>query len=412
MPPTHARRRACRPPGWHTASARVRARGWALALGIALAGAATARAEAPPLPSGGDATQVSISGISSGAAMAEQYAVAHSKAVRGVAVIAGPGWACAQGRISLAVNACLCARDPLPSHVEQARTMAQKGEIDRLHDHKPQGLTHAFVFHSQGDATVLAPSGQASVAFLTDFMGQAPVVDWGNAADDSDHAGHGFIAPDGGDACRTDGHEQSFVRHCGGEDNARDLFKALYPEVPTTPADRVADIPDADLQPFNQQVYIDAVKAKNGYIAPDDLAFYVWPTRSERRQNLDMAAVGYVYVPPSCRTADAHCRVHVALHGCKQDARVFAQQAGYDNWAEHYRVIMVYPALQPSGSPVSEACSAGEVSTWLDSAWAKPNPNGCWDWWGYLDGGDNTRYLTKAAPQMQVLTRIIEAVTR
>lgn len=370
------------------------------------------RWRAAPCPQVATPNQVSISGISSGAAMAVQFAVAHSKTVRGVAEIAGPGWGCAQGRISQAVNDCLCTRDPLPSRVDQARSLAKQGLIDPLHDDKPQGLSRAFVFHSMGDATVLAPSGQASVSFLTDFIGAAPIVDWGNGQDDSDHAGHGFIAPTGGDACRADGHEQTYVRHCGGEDNARDLFKALYPDVPTTPADRVADIPDADLQPFDQQPYIDAVKGKGAYIAPDDLAFYFWPTRSERRQNLDMAATGYVYVPPSCRMADAHCRVHIALHGCKQDARVFAQQAGYDNWAEHYRVIVVYPALQPSGSPVSEACSAGEVSTWLDSAWAKPNPNGCWDWWGYLDGGDNTRYLTKAAPQMQVLERIIEALTR
>jgi hypothetical protein len=47
-----------------------------------------------------------------------------------------------------------------------------------------------------------------------------------------------------------------------------------------------------------------------------------------------------------------------------------------------------------------------------DAAWIEPNPNGCWDWWGYLDtSSDKGRYLTKQAPQIRVLEGIVAEVT-
>src|SRR3954471_1309520 len=45
---------------------------------------------------GGDPHQVSISGLSSGGAMALQYAVAHSSSIIGVGSVAGPAWDCAE----------------------------------------------------------------------------------------------------------------------------------------------------------------------------------------------------------------------------------------------------------------------------------------------------------------------------
>lgn len=373
---------------------------------------ADASAAGPALPAIGDAAQVSISGISSGAAMAVQYAVAHSGTVSGVGVIAGPGWGCAQGRVSQAINACMCTRNPPPATLRQARQLAASGAIDKLTGEHPSRLSRAFAFHSPDDATVHARSGEAGIAFLKDFIGQPPAVDRGNAQDGSNHAGHGIIAPDGSDSCTASTADSSYVRRCGDEDNARDLLRALLPNVPFDADRRATDIPDGDLQPFDQAPFIDAVLATRPYIAPDALAWYVWPYRSERRNRLDMASTGYFYVPPSCRAAGAHCGVHVALHGCKQDVKSFARTTGYVHWAELFHQIMVFPAVQPSGSPVSESCSAGEVPAAADSAWIQPNPNGCWDWWGYLDGADRTRYLGQTAPQIQVIEGIVRALTQ
>lgn len=367
---------------------------------------------APALPAIGDPKHVSISGISSGAAMAVQYAVAHSGTVSGVGAIAGPGWGCAQGRVSQALNTCLCTRETPPSTLNQARQLAASGAIDGLASGHPTALSRAFVFHSPDDATVHARSGEAGIAFLKDFIGQAPTVDRGNASDGSNHAGHGILAPDGTDSCAATPKDSSYVRHCGDEDNARDIFRALFPQVPFDASRRTADIPVGDLQAFDQNPFIDEVLATRPTIAPDTLWWYAWPYRSDRRNRLDMAPTGHLYVPPSCRAAHSRCGVHVALHGCKQDVKAFALTTGYMHWAELYRQIVVFPAVQQGGNPVSESCSAGAVPGLADSAWIQPNPNGCWDWWGYLDGADRTRYLTRAAPQMQVIDHILRALTR
>lgn len=397
----------------HRTQAALAALALTVALGLGALGMAPSPAQAAThLPAIGDPHQVSVSGISSGAAMAVQYAVAHSGSVTGVGAIAGPGWGCAQGRISQAVNTCMCVRDAPPATLRQARQFAAAGTIDHLMSGKPQRLSQAFVFHSPDDATVKAAAGEAGITFLKDFIGQPPTVDRGNASDGSDRAGHGILSPDGSDSCEAGVHDSTYVRHCGSKDNARDLLRALYPNVPFDDSQRVDDIPDSELQPVDQTPFIDEVTAASPYIAPDALWLYFWPYRSDRRDRLDMAATGYLYVPPVCRAAGTRCGVHIALHGCKQDVKDFARTTGYKHWAQLYHLIIVYPAVQQSDQPVSESCAAGAVSSVADSAWVQPNPNGCWDWWGYLDGNDRTRYLTQSAPQMQVIERIVRALTR
>jgi hypothetical protein len=367
---------------------------------------------------GGNARDVSLSGVSAGAAMAVQYAVAHSGSIAGVGSIAGPGWGCAEGRVSQAINDCMCGRQPVTSKIDAARALATGSDdaIDRLFSEKPQALKRSYVFHSAGDSTVVAQSAKAGIDFLTAFIGMAPVVDQGNAHDRSSSAGHGIISPDGADSCLTDGHEATYVRRCGAEDNAGKLFLALYGGQGSTynASQRVSAIPEVDVWQFDQQRLIDDVIKGGSAIASDRLWLNLWPPyKTLRRSNLDMAKVGYLYVPPFCRQANSKCRVHIALHGCKQNARNFAITAGYNNWAEHYKVIVVYPAVEP-GIPLSEeVCQMAPVQPVLNTSWAEPNANGCWDWWGYLDTGwpNGQRYLTKKAPQMQVLERIIGAVT-
>lgn len=383
-----------------------------LAMALTLLCGVSAAQPLATLPAIADAGRVSVSGISSGAAMAVQYAVAHSATVSGVATIAGPGWGCAQGKVSQALNSCMCTRSAPPATVPMARQLASTGAIDALTANKPRRLSRAFVFHSREDATVKSPSGDAGIAFLKDFIGQAPTVDRGDGPNGSERAGHGFVSPDGTDTCRASPQDRSYVRRCGDEDNAADLLRTLYPDVAVDANERPGPVPDAALQAFDQTPFIAAVLRDSPYIAPDALWWYVYPYRSERRMQLDMAASGYLYVPPACRQAGTRCGVHIALHGCKQDVRQFARTAGYNRWADRYRLIVVYPAVQPGQATVSEGCAAGAVPTAADAAWAQPNPNGCWDWWGYLDGLDRTRYLTRSAPQMQVIERIVQALTR
>jgi hypothetical protein len=59
-----------------------------------------------PLPAlGAELSELTVSGISSGAYMAVQFQVAHSKLVRGAGVIAGGPYNCAEGSIRRALTA-------------------------------------------------------------------------------------------------------------------------------------------------------------------------------------------------------------------------------------------------------------------------------------------------------------------
>ena len=210
--------------------------------------------------------------------------------------------------------------------------------------------------------------------------------------------------------------KDSYIRHCDNEDNAGKLFHALLTPGAPYPARPEAPLP-GKVERFNQQEFIDAVKkhVKKYDVAGDLLSFGIFSLKSQRRENFDMAEEGYIYIPPSCKTATAKCGVHVALHGCRQDVRKFAETAGYNNWAEPYKVIVLYPALKDVASPDwGEVCSlpSTPVAISLFPPLPKANPNTCWDWWGYLDlGFPYHRYLTREGPQIKVIELIVKAAT-
>ncbi|WP_286134207.1 hypothetical protein [Methylobacterium sp. Leaf123] len=219
---------------------------------------------------GGDPSRVSLSGLSSGAVMAVQYAVAHSGSVEAVGAVAGPQWGCAEASLSRAVNACLCGRSALTPTVETARRLAAAGAIDPLVSGKPRALNRSWVFQSPADETVTPESGRAGAAFLTAFIGAATRLDEGNATDGSDRAGHGIITPDGSEACAADDRDAEFVRRCGAEDNVGRMFQALFdPDAPYDPSRRAPPIPESELWAFDQQPLIDRVTARHPSLAND-----------------------------------------------------------------------------------------------------------------------------------------------
>lgn len=391
-------------------SARYAGTAWAIAVLFQLN--AVHADDGKGLQRGANPAEVSISGVSAGAAMALQYAVAHSASVMGVGAIAGPPWGCAEGRVSQAINQCMCGTQALPPKAAAARAAARRGEIDPLVSDRPAALKRAYVFHSDADDTVKKPSGAASVAFLADFVGPATVADRGNATDRSNLAKHGIISPAGKDDCSIELPTDTYIRRCGAEDNAGKLLLALHAP-PGTGYDarlRQKDIPDSEVWRFRQLPLIKAVSKDAGFISLDRWFFFP----SARRANLDMADDGYLYVPPVCRKPGSKCGVHIALHGCRQDAWQFATRSGYNNWAAHYRLMIVYPAIAPDSDPsAGNICRQPAVPASVDLSFVEPNANGCWDWWGYLDNNspDKHRYLGRDAPQMRVIDLIRAAVT-
>src|SRR5262249_60583678 len=61
---------------------------------------------------------------------------------------------------------------------------------------------------------------------------------------------------------------------------------------------------------------------------------------------------------------------------------VFIKQAGFANWADANRLVLLYPQV---------------TTTTL-------NPQACWDWWGYT-GRD---YLTRNGPQIEAVRRMLD----
>ena len=144
---------------------------------------------------------------------------------------------------------------------------------------------------------------------------------------------------------------------------------------PLAAPDATADEPAGDVVPFDQQPFIAADRTSA------------------------LAATGYLFLPNACRQAGAGCRLHVALHGCGQTAarigEAFVRHAGYNRWAAANDIVVLYPQAD-----AVERTVLGIALPW-------PNPQACWDWWGFT-GPD---YALKSAPQITAITAMIDQLT-
>lgn len=99
---------------------------------------------------------------------------------------------------------------------------------------------------------------------------------------------------------------------------------------------------------------------------------------------------GFVYIPSGCADHTSECKLHVAIHGCNMGRyfvnSTFAENSGLNEWGESNNIIVLYPNVLPDD--------------------LVGNPDGCWDWWGYL-GPD---YALQSGPQMAFIKSIIDEV--
>ncbi|MGH6797994.1 MAG: hypothetical protein ACREDI_06385, partial [Roseiarcus sp.] len=153
-------------------------------LTVACGAATTIRAageEAGALPSLNAAIEeTSISGISSGAYMAVQFGTAWSSIVKGVGVVAGGPFYCAQASASdfwtgyslpLMIATGPCTRGPAPDltvFVDEADKKAASGEIDPLSN---LGRQKIYIFHGYNDSVVAEPVTDATAEFYRHYLG-------------------------------------------------------------------------------------------------------------------------------------------------------------------------------------------------------------------------------------------------
>lgn len=352
--------------------------------GAALAVAFQATA-APPLPAFNiDIAETSISGISSGAFMAVQFQVAHSSIIKGAGIIAGGPYYCARDDFFRATTTCSCTGEPfldckvtdasaeVPALVEATRRFHAERRID-----DPANLARQRVVTVVGTADGLVPptiTAQLHAYYAASGMpwsSVSPVV--------VDGAGHTLPTLDFGRDCGLT--ETPYIGRCRF-DSAKAILDWIYGQgVPLPPAPvRAPRRPTGRFVEFDQRPYL-----------PTDA-----PSPFTWGNGLDNS--GWLYVPAACARGE-RCRLHIALHGCKQGQNflplrpppggglyygtTFVKNAGYHRWADDNRLVVLYPqAVSIPGR----------------------NPNGCWDWWGYT----GAHYADRDGVQIRTIRAMVD----
>ncbi|WJG08040.1 PHB depolymerase family esterase [Aliiglaciecola sp. LCG003] len=301
-----------------------------------------------------DIEHISVSGISSGGFMANQFHLAHSKWVDKAAIIAAGPYYCAQGSIGGALSQCVNKVDTpidLALLKQQAENYAKAGLIDAIGN-----LQHSkvWLFHGNKDTRVIAPVSEALFTQYSNWIKPENL----KYISDKPFAHH-FPTQKNGHQC--DESKAPFIGKCN-YDAAGEFLSFLFDS-----------LKPASEKPSGQVVEFDQ-RELGGEVAST------------------LAKTGYAYVPNSCSQGE-QCTLHMSFHGCNQNAEAvdqqFIQQNGLNNWADSNHMVVLYPQTRAS-------------------MMMPLNPQGCWDWWGYT--GEN--YATKSGKQIQAVENIVKHMAK
>jgi poly(3-hydroxybutyrate) depolymerase len=305
-----------------------------------------------------DPAKTSVSGLSSGAFMAVQYAVAFSGSTYGIGVVAGGPYNCALVNVGGIVT-CMQG-DPLGSNsYDAAKGFAVLGQIDPVENIAKEKV---YLFSGTADNVVL----QTVMDSVRDFFTDANVPAANLVYVNNFPAGHSFVSPDFGNLCQTNA--APYINEC-------QAANGLY------------DQPEAILT----QIY-GPLKPKAASLSSKPAAFDQTQFASAEAK---MADTGYIYVPASCQqTGGQSCAVHVVFHGCEQGATVKGigddvySKVGYNQWADTNSIIVLYPQISPTSA-------------------VGGNPEGCWDWFGYT----GLNFQVQSGQQLTAIRKMVQHLT-
>ena len=306
--------------------------------------------------------ETSVSGLSSGAYMAGQMQVAHSKDIVGAGIVAGGPFGCAETASSQlfpywpivmwqnatqATNGCMQVRLGAPDAgklAERAKKLAEDDKIDPLSDLAADKI---YLFSGDKDNVVRREVVEAAKRFY-----EKAGVPAGQIAFVESRGGHAFLTESDGAACGLS--EEPYISDCD-YDQAKAILEWIY-----GPLAAQSDGPGGQFLVFDQSAFEEGLPS-------------------------GLADDGVVYVPAAC-AGTAGCRLHIAFHGCDQArekvGEEFIKKSGYARYADTNRLVILFPQVEAS----------------------LVNPHGCWDWWGY-SGVD---YLNKDAPQIAAVWAMAE----
>ncbi|NRF71879.1 fibronectin type III domain-containing protein [Aquincola sp. S2] len=294
-----------------------------------------------------DTSKTTVSGLSSGGYMAVQLHVAYSATFKhGAAAIAGGPFYCAEGSVTHATGRCMAHNTSIPvsTLVNTTNSWAGSGWLDPVSNLQNSKV---YLFSGALDSKVTPPVMDDLKTYYQSFVPAANIVYRKDVA-----AEHAMVTDDYGNGCSTLG--APYISDCNF-DLAGTLLQHLY----------------GALNPRN-----------NGTLGGSFVEYEQTPYVSGH----GMATTGWVYVPQAC-AAGQSCRLHVVLHGCKQNTADVGQQyvrnTGYNRWADSNNIVMLYPQTSLAAT------------------------NSCWDWWGY----DSANYAKKSGPQMVAVKAMVDRVS-
>lgn len=292
-----------------------------------------------------------VSGLSSGAYMAGQFHLAHADGVDGVALLAGGPYNCADNSLMTALGQCVDKGGEKIDVKQLVANTKQRSSDGQLATFDSYSHDRVWLFHGTADKRVARNVADAAHQF---YQQLSTTITVRYITDKS--VAHVFpTQAQGGDCTES---VSPFVSACQ-YDAAAELLSFLLPDQSS-----IASSGAGQLMTFDQGKY-----------ASDNT----------------LADTGYVYVPANCKAGQI-CRLHIAFHGCQQNAdsvgTAFVEKAGYNAWADTHNVVVLYPQTKASMMPL--------------------NPKACWDWWGYT-GAD---YATKNGKQIQHVANMVKALRK
>lgn len=319
--------------------------------------------------------RIFVAGISSGGYMAVQMHVAFSRLFKGAAIYAGGPYYCAQDNLLVALTTCLSDVPPVNLQTLESTTAAWAKQrlIDPVDNLKGQPV---YLWSGVADTTVRQPVMDALKSYYQYFA--ADIVRYDNDFD----AEHGWESPYGPLPCQVAA--TPYIITCTNAD------RVAAANVSDMPPDDRGGAPTA---PYDSEKvwlanWFGHLKSKNegklnGSVIPFDQNEFA---PGGNAAAISMDSTGYAFVPADCASG-RECGLILALHGCLQYygavGPAFIDDAGINQWADTNRIIVLYPQTIPTGGS---------------------NPQGCWDWWGYLN---DPNYAQKSGPQMQALSAMV-----
>jgi poly(3-hydroxybutyrate) depolymerase len=296
---------------------------------------------------------VTVAGISSGGYMAVQLQVAYSSSIFGTAVFAGGPYYCAQGSINSALGYCLSGSGiPLQTLIDYTNSQAASGTIDPTSNiaNKP-----IYMFSGTGDTTVHQAVMNTLEQYYENYTSSSNI-----AYNNTMAAAHGWISLDGPNACSSS--YTPYINNCS-MDAEQTFLTDFYGSLN---AKNTGSLTGSYVK-FNQNEFVSGGNANSD----------------------SMDSTGWLFVPQNCANGQP-CRLVVVLHGCLQYQGAVQQQlvqkSGINEWADTNSIIVLYPQATTKASS---------------------NPEGCWDWWGYL----SSDYTLKTAPQMEAIMAMVAQIT-